>query len=288
MQRIWDGQFTRPVERDYRISLCTTCMGRLGDLSRTLPVNLELNRSYDNVEFVILDYNSRDGLGEWVRRNFAREIDLGRVVYLRTDEPRYFQMAHSRNVAFLAASGDIVCNVDADNFTWDHTQGVVHEHESCFAEYINLLANQAGQRAMFSKGKRMLRGRLGFFKEEFIHELGGYDEDLQGYGHDDHDLLRRAWGLGYELYWFGGRYVERLRTSHAQRTEHMEIKDWRLTERRNKERSAQNLAAGQFRANQQRNWGQARLTKNFEEEIVVGVPAHPTSDVGNTEAPLRP
>ena len=54
--RIWDGTVRHPVERLHTISLCTTCMGRADDLQRTLPLNIELNRGYPNLEFVILDY----------------------------------------------------------------------------------------------------------------------------------------------------------------------------------------------------------------------------------------
>jgi len=129
--RIWDGTFTKRVTRDYRISLCTTCMGRAHDLKVTLPRNLEHNAAYTNVEFVILDYNSRDDLEDWMRRNMMHHIEAGTVAYYKTVEPRYYTLCHSRNVAFLAASGDVVNSVDADNFTGEG-----------FAAYVNRLANQ--------------------------------------------------------------------------------------------------------------------------------------------------
>src|SRR5690348_9240554 len=86
------GEVSKPVTRHYKISLCTTCMGRLHDLKRTLPVNLELNAKYDWVEFVILDYNSSDGLGDWIRTAMQPQLASGRVVYFRTDEPKHYSM----------------------------------------------------------------------------------------------------------------------------------------------------------------------------------------------------
>ena len=96
---IWDGNFTAPVTRNYRISLCTACMGRLHDLKQTLPKNIEDNRDYPNVEFVILDYNSDDGLEDWMRRNMMEHIESGLVSYYHTTEPEYFA-----NVAFQERS----------------------------------------------------------------------------------------------------------------------------------------------------------------------------------------
>ncbi len=253
---VWDGTFTRPHTRDYSISFCTTCMGRVHDFVQTFPRNLADAASYPHVEFVILDYNSRDGLEEWVAKNLMPQIESGRVVYAKTSEPRYYSMAHSRNVAFKIASGDLVCNVDADNWI-----------APGFPEILNRLANERPERAIFAKGHRLLRGRIAFFRHEWEHLLGGYSEELQGYGHDDRDLVNRAQLLGFALMWFGGTYVHRLRTPSAAKVANMETPDWRATEERNKELSAAALRAGRLKANAGRRWGAARVTKNFREVI---------------------
>src|SRR5688572_15135597 len=100
-----------------RISLCTTCMGRLHHLKETLPRNLEDNKDCPELEFVVLDYNSPDSTGAWLHETYPDLIHSGRLKYFRTTEPKYFHMAHSKHVAHRLATGDIVCNVDADNFT---------------------------------------------------------------------------------------------------------------------------------------------------------------------------
>src|SRR5882724_5541287 len=81
-----------------QISYCTTCMGRLHHLRQTLPANLEANAGLP-VQFVVLDYNSRDGLGDWMRSHFQAQTESGKVVYARTSEPRFFNMAHAKNLA---------------------------------------------------------------------------------------------------------------------------------------------------------------------------------------------
>jgi len=184
-------------------------------------------------------------------------------VYVRTDKPTYFSMSHSRNIGCRIASGDIVLNVDADNFTRDIKDV---EPKLCFAEYINMLANQQSRKALFAKGRHLLHGRIGFYKNEFIELLGGYDENMFGYGHEDIDLWRRAMAQDFKLMCFGGQYYSRLETPDKKKNENFPL-PWQVTEQRNKTLSHQNYVAGRFRANHERPWGAARIVKNFTEEL---------------------
>lgn len=262
--KIWDATFTKSVSKNYKISFCTTCMDRLCNLKETLPKNIKSNERYPHLEFVILDYNSKDGLEEWMKKNMMNYIKSGRVSYYRTDEPKYFSMSHSRNIAFKIASGDIVNNLDADNFTVK--EGV--SLKECCASYINRIANECPEKAIFAKGKRGMHGRIGFYKKEFIETLGGYDESLIGYGHDDHDLVQRAWKQDFTMYWWGGQYFSRIKTSGKEKNKNM--KDhWKTTENINKEKSAKNIEAGIYKANEGNHWGKATLIKNFSEVIKI-------------------
>lgn len=256
----WNGRFTRPVIKQYRISLCTTCMNRLDDLKQTLPQNIKDNLNYPNIEFVLLDYNSKDGLGDWVKSEMRDYIERGTLVYYKTEEPEFFDMSHSRNIAFKVATGEIANNIDADAFT-----------NKGFAECINRLANEQPEKAIFAKSRQLLRGRQGYFKKEFI-ELGGYDETLLGYGHDDADLMNRAWESGFKLMSFArcGDFTGII-PGHKKHQEGNYKEKWWITEGRNRFISYSNLLLGRFRANEGRIWGKAKLIKNFKEEIETGI-----------------
>ncbi len=262
---IWDGKFTKNVRKIYKISFCTTCMNRLYDLKETLPKNIKNNEEYPNLEFIVLDYNSKDGLEQWMKNNMMEHIESGRVSYYRTDQPKYFSMAHSRNIAYKVANGEIVNNLDADNYTVKNTEEPMAEP---WAFYLNRMANERSRKTIFAKGKRGMHGRIGFFKDEFIEELGGYDESLLGYGHDDHDLAQRAWALNYSMYWWGGKYFSRIKTSGKEKNENME-RHWKETEDENKLKSNKNIKAGIFKANKGKHWGKATLIKNFNEKIKI-------------------
>lgn len=255
---IWDGKLEHSIDREYKISICTTCMNRANDIKTTYEKNIIDNVNYPNIEFILLNYNSRDDLDNYVFAKLGKYIDKEILNYYHTTEPRYYSMTHSRNVAFKVATGDIVLNVDADNFT---NEG--------FAEYINILANQQPKRAIFAKGKRMMRGRLGFYRSEFIDLLGGYDEDLKGYGHDDHDIMYRAWGLGFKLMWFGSKYYGVVEGHKKHQGTDYQYNSWKYTERRNKFLSYYNLYVKKYKANEGHCWGEATLLKNFSEWVSV-------------------
>lgn len=261
---IWDGVFTKEIKNNYKISICTTCMGRTKDLKETLIKNIENNIDYPNLEFVVLNYNSNDDMDEWFKKDnlLNKYIEEKKLVYYKTNEPKFYSMSHSRNVAFKLATGDIVNNVDADAFILRNKD--TYEN---FASYINRLANEQPEKAMFVKGKRMMRGRLGFFRSEFINLLGGYDETLDGYGHDDHDLKDRAWGMGFKMMWFGGTFHESIKTPKEDKTKNMKNKSWKDSENKNKQISFDNLKNKIFKANDGKEWGKAIVIKNFKEEI---------------------
>ena len=239
------------VSRYRKISICTTCMNRLYDLKETLPKNIKDNKDYPNLEFVVLDYNSTDGLEEWMKNNMMDHISTGRVVYCRTQEPEYFEMGHSRNIAFKLASGDIVNNVDADNFV-----------NNGFADVLNKMAEIRPKQALFCKGKRGMHGRIGFYKDDFL-SLGGYDEDLVGYGFDDHNLVYRAMCLGFKMMWWGGKYCDRIKTPRGEVTANMEHKSWRETEKINQKITFAKIEKKEWIVNRDRHWGKAKIVKNF-------------------------
>ena len=110
-----------------------------------------------------------------------------------------------------------------------------------------------------------MHGRIGFYKDEFLM-LGGYDEGLLGYGHDDRDLYNRAMLLGHKLAWYGGTYSKRIHTPIHNKVENMKHKDYRYTEDMNKLISLDNLDDGKYVANISRHWGKAKVMKNFKEQ----------------------
>lgn len=168
-----------------KISFCTVCMNRLFHIRETLPQNIESALQNPNVEFVLLDYNSTDGLENWVRTQMAPYIENGILKYAKTNEPKYFDRSHSRNLAINIASGSIIALVDADNYLGD---GYIDWIEEVFDKHGSsaIITTIAEEGFLYSDQG----GKCAFYKEKF-HQARGFDEMMFGYGFEDVDLINR-------------------------------------------------------------------------------------------------
>lgn len=168
--------------KKYKISFCTVCMNRLHHLKQTLPKNINDNLGYGNIEFVLLNYNSKDDLDEWVKSEMQEYIDSGILTYYKTTEPESFHMSHSKNVVARCATGDIICNIDADNFTGEG-----------FADYTNKMFYENDNIFLTTDTYHSIRdcyGRICIKKKDFYKSCG-YDENMESYGFEDNDLKNR-------------------------------------------------------------------------------------------------
>lgn len=176
-----------------KISICTVCMNRLHHLRETLPVNLRNNLEGPPVEFVVLDYNSKDGMEQWVKDHLQEYVDAGQLKYYRTTDPAFFNMSHSKNMAAMLATGQVICNVDADNYAGPaYTQWVAGYFERATTPILTIIRKE-----FVPYGDQ--GGKLSFHKTLF-DAVGGYDESLDGYGLDDIDLVNRLEKAGGERF----------------------------------------------------------------------------------------
>lgn len=191
-----------------KIAFCITCMNRLSHLQKTLIKNIEDNNLPGEVEFVLLDYNSSDGLSEWVK-TLTLYLDNGILVYYRTDEPLHYKRSHSRNMAFRLSNADVLCNLDADNYLGKG-----------FADYIIETFRINSENRIFITSNcfsRDLFGRICVLKNDF-QKLRGYDEAITDYGSEDVDLFYRFTNLGYEQIKFDKNdFYSAIRHSHIER-----------------------------------------------------------------------
>lgn len=188
-----------------KISYCITCKGRLYHLKRTLPLNLASELKDLDVEFVILNYQSDDGLAEWIKATYPLELASGRLVHAYHSPAPHFKMAHAKNLAHRLSSGDILCNLDADNIL---PAGYASWLRTRFTKSDDIVISSRRVTPYGFAEERILRrllrlpvpkvgthGRIAIRRKDF-YRLGGYNESYSGWGGDDIDLLLRARQIG--------------------------------------------------------------------------------------------
>ena len=248
------------------ISVCTTCMNRLHDLKRTLPLNMIDNADYEMAEFVLLDYNSTDGLEEWVKAEMGDHIASGRLVYYKSSGHSFFDPNHSRNISFRLATGSIITNVDADNFM---NRGFLARLGQCASVSDQRLLLVPQSFLLPGSQRLMLKGRFAMYRRD-LYALGGFDEGLNGYGYDDVSLVFRAIMAGFNIVRFEDRFLDgRIHTPISDRVSQFSNNNFQYGQWLNSTTTASKLARRELVANKGVGWGEATVVKNFGETIVL-------------------
>lgn len=239
-----------------RISFCTTCMNRLFHLKETYLRNLENCSSYENAEFVLLDYNSTDGLIEWVEENLEDHTVSGRVKFYRTDEPRYWVAAHAKNVAHRLATGDILVNLDCDITV-----------PGGFAEYV--AESFSGKRIVMAfksedmSGNHGCAGLIGATREDF-YSVNGYDERINlGWGCDDMNYQFRVRMQNKLELFTPPRMCSCIPHDNETRTKNCQLKDIEATREMSFSLCQDSASDKDYIANKNHEWGAAKLTEGL-------------------------
>jgi hypothetical protein len=168
------------------MTFCITCRQRRWQIERTLLENLDTVRSENDVKVVLLDYNSDDGLDEWVRESAADHIQAGRLLYVRELTATAFHMSKAKNLAHRFGTGSMLCNLDADNWI-DDMADACRESDGRYIVYVGSDEMRQGT-----------GGRIAVPRDWF-HALGGYDEGFLPMSMQDLDFVDRAKAMGMRI-----------------------------------------------------------------------------------------
>jgi MoaA/NifB/PqqE/SkfB family radical SAM enzyme len=245
-----------PASPTPKLSFFTVCMGRLHHLQQTLPKNLAWNADHPNLEFVLLDYSSPDDVARWVETELGEHLASGRVVYYRYDHAQFFSFSHSRNMGARLCRGEIICNVDADNFTGPGYARYIDEQ----MEDKDLLVGCDFKDGVFTPivGDHGWTGRMAVRRQAFL-DSGGYDEDMVAWGYEDLDLYNRLCQRKYKCAPIDRRFLNCIEHENKERTAFTKVKeigrDWGSTKGTLLEHfhlSVEKIARGELVANRGR------------------------------------
>ncbi|MEO1124838.1 MAG: galactosyltransferase-related protein [Cyanobacteria bacterium J06639_16] len=238
------------------VSFCTPVKDRFEHLEKSFLHNLRDNENYPHVEFILLNYGCPDPRTEkWAVKTLKPYIEAGKVNYYYFPDAVFFEHAHSRNLAFRLAKGDIVCNIDADNFSGKN-----------FADYVSAVFSKKDVFLRGPNGKG-LGGRICVRKKDW-EAVGGYDERLKNWGHDDVDLANRLGMIGLQQETIRlKRYCRVIKHDDELRTQY-HSKNKSESSNQNKDVCNENLRLRIIKPNGQ-SFGKGRVQKNFSEWIEV-------------------
>ena len=190
-----------------KIAFVTTCKNRTQHLSETLPANIDGN---PNSKFIVLDYNSQDGLRDYIRTAHGRALNAGQLtLYSHTDAP-VFRMGHAKNMAArlgMLEGADVLVTLDADNFTGAGFEDFIADHLSgpqtfLCPDFPRIKSLPHGP----LRPARGYAGRLAIRAQDFL-KMGGYDETFETWRGEDIDLIARMNRVGFAMKTIDNRYL---------------------------------------------------------------------------------
>lgn len=215
------------------VSYCTFCKGRRWQMELTLAENLAYLADKPG-DLVLVDWQSPDGLREWVLETFEAELRQGKLRYYQLQTEAPFSIPVGKNFAHRLATGDVLFNLDADNFAHGS-----HPHASGLSA-SGMLACDIIQKGVY--------GRIAFTREGF-EKVGGYDEGLLPAGEQDVDIRRRATHLGIEVTYLAPERDAILNSKEETIAFADSDRTWGSMTDWNRKRSFANLEAGHYQAN---------------------------------------
>lgn len=170
-----------------KLSFLTACMDRLHHLKETYLYNISQSKSISkcDVEFVLLNYNSSDDIDEWVKLN-TQNLDI-EFKYLKLENAKYYSPSIAKNILGKNATGDLMCWLDADNYT---ENGFVKFVENSFSDNFDQI-----MKVTWSQANAGTIGRIVCSKANFM-KIRGYDESFVGWGYEDVDFIDRLSRFG--------------------------------------------------------------------------------------------
>ena len=182
------------------ISFITPIKNRLDDLRLTFPHNYKQAFATGLAfEWVFVDWASNDLLLGYLTDQRDKLPCGGQNIKIISTRNRELEwsFARAKNSGLRVANGNLMANVDADNFIT--------------AKWVNALSKATSNRGLnipiciIPPGRQRSDAHFGgaggriVLHRTVVELLRGYDESFVGYGYEDLDVIVRADNAGYEI-----------------------------------------------------------------------------------------
>ena len=226
-------------DRSPVLSFCISHKNRVDHIKATLPKNLDDNRTQsDKIEFVLADFQEDDQVTDWVAKELITDIQSGYLKYYRIPM-KGWSSPIAKNTAHWLANGELLTNLDADNFTGvEGGKFVIDQYQKESNELMLWQFSRVRRDGSF--------GRITLTRAMF-DQLGGYDEQLGEMGFQDNDLMNRAMAMGIKRIEINDRRFNKAIKHQKYRPKQISFRD---LNRENAALSKRNVSEGKLVANE--------------------------------------
>jgi glycosyltransferase involved in cell wall biosynthesis len=149
-------------------TIIITCKGKKKALEHTL--GLYLLQDIES-EVIIVNYNSPDGLQQWLQEKYSNELFLGKIIEIFVPKVLYYNNPHAKNVGLKEAHGDRILFASAD-----------YKPHTGLLTYLN---------DRFKEGSFITMLTMLYANREDLLKINGFNEELDGWGYDTEEITKR-------------------------------------------------------------------------------------------------
>jgi glycosyltransferase involved in cell wall biosynthesis len=212
-------------------------MNRTYVLKEALPKIIECAKASPPCEIVIVDYDSKDDLQEYLTT-----VDYDLTV-VRVPNREYYNSAHARNVGFKASHGKYIVQMSAEALPKEG--------------FISFLREQC-----FTWACEGYLGRWLVCDRNEFEASGGFDERFSVYAPEDKDICYRLHRRGSRFFEFDYKWVDEIPTVEKEKLKNydptgFDPRRWLKGEMKRAMQPIyeENLCQGVLVANEGKDWG---------------------------------
>jgi predicted glycosyltransferase involved in capsule biosynthesis len=213
-------------------------MNRTYALEQAMPQIVACAKASPPCEIVVVDYDSKDGLQE-----FLSTVDYDYLTVVKVSNREFYNSAIARNIGFKASHGKYVVQLSAEALPKEG--------------FIQFLRDKN-----FTWACEGYLGRWIVCEREAFEASGGYDERFAVYAPEDKDICYRFHRRGYKFFEFSKDWVDEIPTPEKEKLKNYDLTgfDPRRWLKGEMKRAMQplyeeNLCQGVLIANEGKEWG---------------------------------
>lgn len=243
------------------ISLCIPCMNRTYNLKKTLPDIVKAANASPPVEIVIVNYNSKDDLDEYITDS-QKNMTLAKGNfwnYRKLTTRNYYNSAHARNLCVITSKGDYIIQLSTEALL--RNDFVTHIRHLLETEKPVWACENSNSFSLYN-------AHLGRFivcqRKEFI-KAGGYDERFEFYAPEDKDICHRLHRRGGKFVLFPSELAGEIYTPNEEKVKNYDLRSFgksklfkREMAKRMKPIYEESMRNQTLVANQEKGWGKWR------------------------------